>query len=140
MMSDKIHILNFEQKSQVDNAESAERSPSDMPDNTNALPTNLSRKINIIVPGMGSDHCAGLVKTSLKRLDGVEKIQTNIATHRVEVIFDQARLTDQDLKKAVEKAGTTDVDAVRQAMYGVTVPNLTGGMATMFPNHHLGLE
>ena len=126
MMSDKIHILNFEQKSQVDNAESAERSPSDMPDNTNALPTNLSRKINIIVPGMGSDHCAGLVKTSLKRLDGVEKIQTNIATHRVEVIFDQARLTDQDLKKAVEKAGY-DVDSMQaadEAEMFLTVPGM----------------
>jgi urea transport system substrate-binding protein len=39
--------------------------------------------------------------------------------------------------KAVEKAGTTDVDAVRQAMYGLKVPNLTGGMAEMLPNHHL---
>ena len=39
--------------------------------------------------------------------------------------------------KAVEKAGTTDVDAVRKAMYGVKVPNLTGGMAEMLPNHHL---
>ena len=39
--------------------------------------------------------------------------------------------------QAVEKAGTTDVDAVRAAMYGLTVPNLTGGMATMLPNHHL---
>ena len=39
--------------------------------------------------------------------------------------------------KAIEKAGTTDVDAVREAMYGISVPNLTGGVATMFPNHHL---
>jgi urea transport system substrate-binding protein len=39
--------------------------------------------------------------------------------------------------KAVEKAGTTDVDAVRSAMYGVTVPNLTGGVAVMNTNHHL---
>jgi len=39
--------------------------------------------------------------------------------------------------KAVEKAGTTNVDAVRSAMYGVSVPNLTGGIATMFPNHHI---
>ncbi len=38
---------------------------------------------------------------------------------------------------AVEKAGTTDVDAVRQAMYGLEVPNLTGGIARMLPNHHL---
>ena len=39
--------------------------------------------------------------------------------------------------KAVEKAGTTDVDAVRNAMYGIKVPNLTGGTAEMLPNHHL---
>ncbi|KGB82852.1 MAG: urea ABC transporter substrate-binding protein [Confluentimicrobium sp.] len=39
--------------------------------------------------------------------------------------------------QAVEKAGTADVDAVREAMYGLQVPNLTGGTATMLPNHHL---
>jgi len=39
--------------------------------------------------------------------------------------------------KAVEKAGTTDVDAVEQAMIGVAVPNLTGGTAVMNANHHL---
>jgi len=39
--------------------------------------------------------------------------------------------------QAVEQAGTTDVDAVREAMYGQTYPNLTGGTAEMLPNHHL---
>ncbi|WP_143870658.1 urea ABC transporter substrate-binding protein [Catenovulum sediminis] len=39
--------------------------------------------------------------------------------------------------KAVEKAGTTEVDAVEQAMIGITVPNLTGGTAVMNANHHL---
>ena len=39
--------------------------------------------------------------------------------------------------KAVEKAGTTDVDAVRLAIYGTAVPNLTGGTAVMHVNHHL---
>ena len=39
--------------------------------------------------------------------------------------------------EAVTKAGTTDVDAVRENMYGLTFPNLTGGMAEMLPNHHL---
>jgi urea transport system substrate-binding protein len=38
---------------------------------------------------------------------------------------------------AVTAAGTTDVDAVREAMYGLEVPNLTGGTAVMLPNHHL---
>ena len=39
--------------------------------------------------------------------------------------------------KAVEKAGTTDQNSVIDAMVGVSVPNLTGGYATMMPNHHL---
>ena len=39
--------------------------------------------------------------------------------------------------QAVEQAGTTDVNAVRQAMYGQKVKNLTGGVAVMNSNHHL---
>jgi urea transport system substrate-binding protein len=39
--------------------------------------------------------------------------------------------------KAVEKAGTTDPTAVGAAMIGIAVPNLTGGTAVMYPNHHL---
>ena len=38
---------------------------------------------------------------------------------------------------AVTAAETTDVDAVRTAMYGQEFPNLTGGTAVMLPNHHL---
>ncbi|WP_411839529.1 urea ABC transporter substrate-binding protein [Paracoccus sp. ME4] len=38
---------------------------------------------------------------------------------------------------AVEAAGTTDVDPVLDAIVGVEVPNLTGGTATVLPNHHI---
>jgi urea transport system substrate-binding protein len=39
--------------------------------------------------------------------------------------------------EAVEKAGTTDPTAVQDAIIGVAVPNLSGGIATMMPNHHI---
>ena len=39
--------------------------------------------------------------------------------------------------QAVEKAGTTDVDAVAKAIIGLETPNLTGGIAKMLPNHHI---
>ena len=39
--------------------------------------------------------------------------------------------------KAVEKAGTVDQTKVIDAMIGIAVPNLTGGIATMMPNHHI---
>ncbi|AXT26697.1 urea ABC transporter substrate-binding protein [Ruegeria sp. AD91A] len=38
---------------------------------------------------------------------------------------------------AATEAGSTEVDAVRAAMYGQEFPNLTGGTAVMLPNHHL---
>ena len=39
--------------------------------------------------------------------------------------------------KAVEKAGSTDTDKVVDAIVGVEVPNLTGGISKMLPNHHI---
>ena len=38
---------------------------------------------------------------------------------------------------AVQLAGTTDTDAVEQAIIGIEVPNLTGGKAVMNKNHHI---
>ncbi|GGW44541.1 urea ABC transporter substrate-binding protein [Gemmobacter lanyuensis] len=38
---------------------------------------------------------------------------------------------------AVTAAGTTEVDAVLDALVGQKFPNLTGGMAELLPNHHL---
>jgi urea transport system substrate-binding protein len=39
--------------------------------------------------------------------------------------------------KAVEKAGTTEPNAVIDAAIGVSVPNLSGGYSAMMPNHHI---
>ena len=39
--------------------------------------------------------------------------------------------------EAVKKAGTTDATAVQEAIIGVSVPNLSGGLASMMPNHHI---
>jgi urea transport system substrate-binding protein len=62
-------------------------------------------------------------------------------------IGDERRVTNDPMEahyigfnmwvQAVEQAGTTDVDAVRQAMYGQKVANLTGSEAIMNTNHHL---
>ena len=39
--------------------------------------------------------------------------------------------------KAVTKAGSVDVEKVLAALPGTTTPNLTGGTATLLPNHHI---
>jgi urea transport system substrate-binding protein len=39
--------------------------------------------------------------------------------------------------KAVEAAQSTDADKVIDALPGIEAPNLTGGVSTMLPNHHI---
>jgi urea transport system substrate-binding protein len=39
--------------------------------------------------------------------------------------------------EAIKKAGTTDPDKVIDAIVGVKVPNLTGGVSEMLANHHI---
>ncbi|NOY16836.1 MAG: urea ABC transporter substrate-binding protein [Gammaproteobacteria bacterium] len=39
--------------------------------------------------------------------------------------------------EAVKKAGTTDATAVQEAIIGIAVPNLSGGLSAMMPNHHI---
>lgn len=39
--------------------------------------------------------------------------------------------------KAVEKAGSADVDQVLDAIVGLETPNLSGGTAQVLPNHHI---
>lgn len=65
----------------------------------------------------------------------------------LEFIGDDDRVTNDPMEahyvgfnlwaEAVEKAGTTDAAAVQDTIIGLSVPNLTGGMATMLPNHHI---
>ncbi|MEM6488323.1 MAG: urea ABC transporter substrate-binding protein [Pseudomonadota bacterium] len=65
----------------------------------------------------------------------------------IEFIGDEDRVTNDPMEahyigfnmwvKAVEKAGTTDADAVIDDIIGVAVPNLTGGYSAMMPNHHI---
>ena len=62
-------------------------------------------------------------------------------------IGDDSRVTNDPMEatyigfkmwaEAVSKVGSTEVDKVRPAMYGLSLPNLTGGTAVMNSNHHL---
>jgi P-type Cu+ transporter len=69
-------------------------------------------QVLLTVPGMGSNHCAGLIKTSLERLSGITDIQINIANHQVSVTFDTEKLDTDRIKATVENAGY-DVVAVQ---------------------------
>lgn len=64
-----------------------------------------SHVVQLVVPGMGSDHCAGLVSTSIERLAGISDISTNIANHKVAIRYDPVMVSVETIRDAVERAG-----------------------------------
>ncbi len=85
-------------------------------------------RASLIVPGMGSDHSAGIVSTSLKRLKGVSTVKTNVASHRVEVTYDRAALDPAELSATVERAGyevaRTEAESAAVQEARLTVPGM----------------
>ena len=71
------------------------------------------RDLRLTVPGMGSDHCAGIVRESLQRLSGIERVDTNIGNHRVTVALADEGPDAEQVRAAVEAAGY-DVAALQE--------------------------
>ncbi len=69
----------------------------------------------LVVPGMGSDHCAGIVRSSIERLGGIESIRTNISNHRVQVKVGDKGADLESIRKAVENAGYEVDEAIDES-------------------------
>jgi P-type Cu+ transporter len=76
-----------------------------MPENSPSPASQDKSLARLIIPDMCSDHCAGLISSSLKRLEGVGEVRSNLAARRIEVQFDPERLEVEQLRAAVERAG-----------------------------------
>ena len=111
--------------------------------------------IPVVAFSVGEEELAGIDTTPLvghlAAWNYFQSVDTSENAEFIETwqafIGDEDRVTNDPMEahyigfnmwvEAVEKAGTTDADAVIDALIGISVPNLTGGYATMMPNHHL---
>lgn len=57
------------------------------------------------VTGMMCAHCVGHVEAALRRLDGVGRASASLETGQVTVEYDPARVSEDDMRRAVEAAG-----------------------------------
>jgi len=111
--------------------------------------------IPVIAFSVGEEELAGLdtapLVGHLAAWNYFESVDTDINYDFIDAwhafIGDDKRVTNDPMEahfigfnmwvEAVEKAGTTDPDAVIDSIVGVSVPNLSGGFSTMMPNHHI---
>ena len=70
----------------------------------NSIDENL-REVEFKVIGMGSDHCAIVIKKSLESLEGVSNVESNYSNSYAKASYDASKLKASDLKKAIDGAG-----------------------------------
>ncbi len=82
---------------------------------------NETVKAVLKIEGMTCAACVRAVERSVKRLDGVEEANVNLATEKLVVSFETSKLRIADIKQAVYKAGykaleeeTTDTDRIKK--------------------------
>ena len=66
---------------------------------------NVSARISLSLSGMHCASCAGIIERSLKKLPGVTQANVNFAAEKALVVFDETKLSVEDLINAVKKAG-----------------------------------
>jgi copper chaperone len=59
------------------------------------------------VPDMSCGHCKAAVEGELNKLSGVERADADFGSGTVAVSYDEAAVTTEDLKGAIEEAGYT---------------------------------
>jgi copper chaperone len=59
------------------------------------------------VEGMSCGHCKAAVEGELNKLSGVQMANADIEKGTVEVSYDEATVSTEDLKDAIEEAGYT---------------------------------
>jgi len=59
------------------------------------------------VPDMSCGHCELSVQEALDELDGVERANADHNKGEVELAYDADRVTEEDLREAIEEAGYT---------------------------------
>jgi copper chaperone CopZ len=57
------------------------------------------------VSGWHCEGCAASTENAVKKVKGVKTVKTDLARGTVEVSYDDAQCSPQDLEKAIEKAG-----------------------------------
>jgi copper chaperone len=63
--------------------------------------------VTLAVPDMSCGHCKAAVEGELNRLSGVESSLADVEKGTVAVTYDESRVSNEQLVKAIEEAGYT---------------------------------
>lgn len=63
------------------------------------------QNVTLNVQGMSCGHCVKAVETGVNELNGIENVTVNLADAKVAVSFDEAQVSVEQIKEAIEEQG-----------------------------------
>jgi len=63
------------------------------------------KTVEFKVIGMSSDHCAGVVKNAVEKLEGVKEVETSFPNSYARVSYDESKLSTRQIIRAISAAG-----------------------------------
>jgi len=61
--------------------------------------------ITLNVKGMSCGHCVNSVESSVGSLEGVEQVKVHLDTGKVDVVFNQDKVTIDKIKESIDDQG-----------------------------------
>ena len=74
----------------------------------------------VSIEGMTCASCSQAVEKATKKLAGVEQASVNLATEKLNIVYDESELSLEEIKKAVDEAGYKAVTEMEQKTFSVT--------------------
>ena len=71
------------------------------------------KQITLKVQGMTCQHCVKAIEKSVGKLSGVAEVAVNLANGQVDVHMDERKVSEAELRAAIESAGYQVMDACR---------------------------
>jgi copper chaperone len=75
------------------------------------------------VPEMSCGHCKAAIEGELYKLSGVEYSNANLEEGTVKVFYDEGRVSEEQLKGAIEDAGYAVTASTPSSLEGVSRTN-----------------
>ena len=73
------------------------------------------KEVNVGIGGMVCASCSSAVEKTLNKLPGIDIAQVNLATETASIKFDEARLTFEQIKSAVDRIGYSIIEKETEA-------------------------
>src|SRR3989344_3027713 len=71
----------------------------------------MNNKIELPISGMHCASCANTIEKAIKKVKGIEKVTVNFASEKASVEYVEEKTDENEIKKAVEKAGYKVISA-----------------------------